>query len=56
MNYDEPQPPVSCHNGVPRIRCALLGSAYAALITFTRLVNNYCSIVQNLVGTSIGTD
>ena len=57
MGHDEPQPPVSCHNEVPRIRCALLGSAYAALHwRVWRDINNCCSIVQNLVGTSIGTD
>ena len=39
--HDEPQAPVSCPSGVPRIRCALLGSAYAALITLTRLASGY---------------
>ena len=59
FSHDEPQAPVSCPSGVPRIRCALLGWANAALITLTCLasgVNICCSIVQNLVGTSIGTD
>ena len=41
MKHDEPQAPVSCPSGVPRIRCALLGSAYAALITLTRLASGY---------------
>ena len=27
-SHDEPQPPVSCHNGVLRIRCVLVGAAY----------------------------
>ena len=39
--HDEPQAPVSCPSGVPRIRCALLGWAYAALITLTRLASGY---------------